>query len=118
MGIRGQAEQDAALILGASESGDPFVLVNMQGNEFPVSGHFGDIGLLLDPETGASVQGQTASVAYSMKALKAQTDEVPERGWKVKNFDFAGAERTFYVVRPPIQDFTIGITRLMLGVNL
>jgi hypothetical protein len=118
MGIRSRAEQDAALILGASESGDSFALVDTQGNEFPVSGHFGDIGLLLDPETGASIQGQTASAAYSMGELKALTDEVPERGWKVKIFDFAGAERTLYVVRPPIHDFTIGVTRLMLGVNL
>jgi hypothetical protein len=118
MGIRETAEKDAGTLLSASESGDPFVLVNTKGNEFPVSGHFGDIGLLLDPETGASVQGQTASVVYSMRALRAQTDETPERGWKVKIFDFMGVERTLYVVRPPINDFTMGITRLQLGVDL
>lgn len=118
MGIKELAAADAEQILGTAEAGSPFVIVNPGNVEFPVSGTFGDIGLLMDPETGAPVQGQTIAAAYPMRLLKEQTGEVPEKGWRVKAWDLSGVERIYFVVRPPIHDWTIGITRLQLGVNL
>lgn len=95
--------------------GTPFVLINRGGLEYPVTGTYGDIGLLMDPATGTAVQGQTITAVFPMGLLSAHTLEKPMKGWKVKLNDPHRGELSFFVVDPPVHDYTIGMTRLILG---
>ena len=119
MGIREQAREDAKRILGDPDgAGTPFVLISPFGGEYPVCGTYGDISLLIDPTNGSAIQGRTITASYPMALLKEQTDEKPEKKWKVKVNNLDGKELVLFVVNPPDHDFTIGITRLTLGADL
>lgn len=118
MGIRETAQEDLKNILGNPEGpGTPFSVIAPDGTEYPVCGTYGDISLLIDPSTGTAIQGRTIAVAYPMALLRDKTTALPVKGWKVKVSDLTGTERILFIVNPPDHDFTIGITRLMLGAN-
>lgn len=115
MGLRGLAESDLAETLEDSAgAGSPFVLIDSQGAEFELTGTFGDIGYLLDIETGLPVQGRTITAAYRIKSLSAQTSAIPGKGWRLKTADLNGTEYTLFVVGHE-PDRTIGIGRLKLA---
>lgn len=112
------AEADLAATLEDTDgAGMEFVLVDKANAEYPVVGTFGDIGYLLNPETGLPVQGRTIAAAYRMSTLRALTETVPDQGWKVRVIDLAGTEQVLYVSRYE-PDRTIGIARLKLAVKL
>ena len=116
MGIREQAQGDLKRIFGDSEGpGTPFELIDRGGLMYSVAGTYGDVGLLIDPATGAAIQGQTITAAYPMALLEAHTGKRPEKGWQVKIKDLQGGVHVFHIIDPPIHDFTIGITKLQLG---
>lgn len=120
MGIRETAQADMQNIFSDPEgAGTPFILVNPKTNkEFPVCGVFGDINLIIDPQSGAAIKGRTISAAYPGGLLKKQTDELPAKGWKVLVKDLNEKEKILFVVEAPDHDNTLGVTRLTLGANL
>jgi len=117
-GLREKARDDLTNILGDPEGpGTPFILIAPDGAEYPVCGTYGDISLLIDPATGSAVQGRTITAAYPMALLKGRASELPKKGWKVRLNDLDGTQRLLFIVDPPDNDFTIGLTRLKLGAN-
>jgi hypothetical protein len=117
MGLRRLAESDLAETLeDASGAGSPFVLITPQNSEFELTGIFGDIGFLLDIETGLPVQGRTITAAYRIKSLAGKTSDVPGKGWRLKTQDLGGKEYTLFVVGYE-PDRTIGIGRLKLAAD-
>jgi hypothetical protein len=119
MNIRELAAADSLTILNdINSAATPFVLITADdGKEYPVSGSYGDIGYLLDPATGTAIQGRTIEAAYSMAALREQTDREPEKGWRFICNDLAGNETILFVVLY-VPDRTIGLARLKLAVNM
>jgi hypothetical protein len=117
MDLRGLAESDLAETLeDAAGAGSPFVLIDPQGHEFELTGTFGDIGYLLDMETGLPVQGRTITAAYRITSLADKTAGVPGKGWRVKTQDLNGMDYTLFVAGYE-PDRTIGIGRLKLAAN-
>jgi hypothetical protein len=115
MGLRELAESDLAETLeDVDGTGSPFVLIDPQGTEFELTGTFGDIGYLLDIETGFPVQGRTITAAYRIKSLAEKTGAIPGRGWRVRTKDLSGADYTLFVVGYE-PDRTIGIGRIKLA---
>ena len=116
MGIREQAQADIGRILGNPEGlGTPFDLVDKDGAVYPVCWTFGDISLLIDPQTGTAVQGRTITAVYPMALLAERTDTNPVKGWRVNVKALDGKDMLLVVCEPPDHDFTIGLTRLRLG---
>jgi hypothetical protein len=117
MGIRELAESDLADTLeDADGAGTPFMLIDPNNNVHHITGTFGDIGYLLDNETGLPVQGRTITAAYRIKTLFKKTNKTPGKGWKVKVSGFDGVEYILHVVNYE-PDRTIGIGRIKLGTN-
>jgi hypothetical protein len=113
--LRSLAESDLGEILGDTEgAGTPFVLVDKGGVEYPVTGVFGDIGFLIDPSTGAPVQGRSIVAACRIRCLEEQGAGMPGRGWKVRAEDLSGKSLELWVHRNE-PDRTIGLYRLTLG---
>jgi hypothetical protein len=119
MNIREQAAADLNSILADTKDGpaSSFVFIASDGAEYPITGIFGDIGFLINPENGAAIQGRTIEAAYTMAALREKTDRVPEKGWRFRAWKLDGAEYELFVVRYE-GDHTIGIGRVKLAVNL
>ena len=115
MNLKEIAESDLAEIMESPNGiGNPFTLIDTKGNSFDVMGTFGDIGYMLDNETGLPVKGRTITATYRMKTLSEKTNGVPCEGWKVKAKDLNGKENTFFVVGYE-PDRTIGIGRIKMG---
>jgi len=116
MNLRGLAESDLADTLeGENGAGSPFTLIDDEKKEYSLTGTFGDIGYLLDNETGLPVQGRTITATYRMKSLFAETNRPPGKGWQVKVKDFNDMEHLLHVVNYE-PDRSIGIGRLKLAV--
>jgi len=116
MNLRELAESDLAETLeDADGAGSPFILIDDKNTEYHLTGTFGDIGYLLDTETGLPVQGRTITATYRMKTLFEKTIRPPGIKWRVKVLDFNGAEHTLNVVNYE-PDRTVGIGRLKLAV--
>lgn len=117
-GLRELAESDLAVTLeNPDETGSSFIIIDTKGNEYPITGTFGDIGYLLDNETGLPIQGRTITAAYRIKTLAEKIPLTPSRGWTVKTTGLDGNEYTLHVVNYE-PDRTIGIGRIKLAVNL
>lgn len=115
MNVRELAESDLAETLeDADGAGSPFILIDANSREYHLTGTFGDIGYLLDNETGLPVQGRTITVTYRMKSLFEKTKYPPGQGWRVKVLDFNGAEYLLHVVNYE-PDRSVGIGRLKLA---
>ena len=118
MGIREQAQGDLLHIFSDPDGpGTPYSLIAPNGAEYPVCGTYGDISVLIDPSTGAAVQGRTITATFPMALLKNKTDKMPEKKWKARVKDLGGTEHILFVTDPPDHDFTIGLTRMRLGAN-
>jgi hypothetical protein len=119
MTIRERAAADAQNILtDINGAATPFVLIAADdGQEYPISGSYGDIGYLIDPATGTAIQGRTIEAAYSMATLREQTKREPEKGWRFVCNDLEGNRTTLFVVLY-VPDRTIGLARLKLAVDM
>jgi hypothetical protein len=118
MNIRERTAADAQKILtDINGAATPFVLIAADGQEYQISGSYGDIGYLIDPKTGTAVQGRTIEAAYSMATLREQTEREPEKGWRFICNDLAGNKTTLFVVIY-VPDRTIGLARLKLAVDM
>ena len=115
--MRELAESDLKETLEDAEgAGTPFTLIDFNESEYPLTGSFGDIGYLLDNDTGLPVQGRTITAAYRIKSLLEKTPLPPERGWKLKTQGLDGVEYLLHVVNYE-PDRSIGIGRIKLAVN-
>jgi hypothetical protein len=118
MGIREEAAADLSFILSDVDGpASSFVLIAPDGPEYPVAGIIGDIGFLLDQNTGVAIQGRTIEASYATRGLREQTEREPERGWRCKSWDLTGEEYTLFVTRYE-PDRTVGVARIKLAVNL
>ena len=118
MTLREQAAADARLILEDKDSGlgTDFILT-FKKQDFHITGSYGDISYLFDPDTGQAIQGRTIAVVYSIASLREKTADEPEKGWGFRAADLQGREvRLFVTAYQP--DYTIGVARLQLGVKL
>ena len=113
MGIRELGESDLGETLEGDEA-SPFSLIDPTGAEFPIRGTLGDIGYLLDVETGLPVAGRTITAAYRIKTLLEKTAVAPGNGWKVKATGLDDKEYILFVVNYE-PDRTLGIARIKLG---
>jgi len=115
MSIRDMAESDLAETLEGEEA-SPFTLIDPSGDKFELKGTLGDIGYLLDNETGLPVQGRTITAAYRIKTLLEKTVVAPGKDWKVKATGLDGKEYTLFVLNYE-PDRTLGVGRIKLGCN-
>ena len=117
MKLRELAESDLSDTLeDKNGAGSSFTIIDPNGNEFCITGTMGDIGFLLDNETGMPVQGRTITAAYRIKTLAEKIGLAPGRGWKVKTKGLDGVEYILHVVNYE-PDRTIGIGRIKLAVD-
>ena len=118
MNLREQAAADFKEILEDAEGGlgTKFILINKDKQEFPVTGHYGDIGYLLNTATGEATQGRTIQAAYSMESLRQLTPEVPKEGWRFKTMDLSGKEINLAITRYE-PDRTVGVARIRLALD-
>ena len=117
MGLRELAESDLSETLeDESGAGSSFIIIDPKGNEFSITGTFGDIGFLLDNETGLPVQGRTITATYRIKTLAEKIGLAPGRGWKVIAKGLDDVEYILHVVNYE-PDRTIGIGRIKLAVE-
>ena len=117
MGIREQAEKDLENILSDPDGpATPFTLITPNGKELELKGIYGDIGHLLDIETGLPVQGRKTSVTCLKKAIMEKTALAPGQGWKAKIRGLDGMEYIFHVVKFE-PDLTVNLGRINLAVS-
>jgi hypothetical protein len=118
MNTRERAAADSQKILNdLSGAGSPFELLSANNEQYHLNGSYGDIGYLIDPDTGTAVQGRTIEAAYSMASLREQTEQEPKKGWRFVCNDLAGNEIVLFVALY-VPDRTIGLAKLKLAVNM
>jgi hypothetical protein len=105
MSLREQAAADLRTI---TEDVDGFgwsiTVISSEGLEAQLTGLSTDIGLMIDPDTGAAISGRRASVAIAIATLTAAGLSMPkavsdktQKPWQVRFADIAGAPHTFKV---------------------
>ena len=124
MGLRAQAEADLAVTLEApGDFGELFVLTDPAGfaSATPLYGMTGDVGALLDPDTGASLTGRHATLTVRMSSLTAAgyTDlpiAVPDESGLPWTVSFVGVSTPtqLYKVRQAHPDRTLGAVTMVL----
>lgn len=113
--LREIAEGDLSLTLeDPSGFGFPIVVTDPLGSTFTVYGQSGDIGFLIDPETGLGLSGRTAHISIRIKSLLDAGSSIITKGWKISFPDINGNEWNFLVdeARP---DRTLGIVTCMVS---
>jgi len=116
--IRERAARDAQNILNNSGgAGTGFYLKPVGEAEFFITGTYGDIGYLLNTETGEAVEGRTIEATVSLFSLAEKTNKEPQRGWGFRCKDLSGKDIDLYVVKYE-PDRTIGIGRIKLAVKI
>lgn len=126
MGLREIAEADLAVTLEDVTGGGAWAieLIAPDRNSHGLSGLSGDIGAVIDLQTGMPVAGRSAHVSLRMSSiLAAGFDSLPKRvdnfngensnPWQVKFLDLAGNEHAF-IVRDSKPDRTLGLITLTL----
>jgi hypothetical protein len=123
MSLRALAEADLAFILEDKVSGFGWDIsvTDPGGNNADVVGSSGDIGIMLDQETGMSVAGRQAHVSIRLSSLEAkglgipfkQTDST-KKPWVFTFKDTLGVSRTF-AVDEAMPDRTIGVVTCTLS---
>jgi microcystin degradation protein MlrC len=63
-----------------NRAGTPYIIIDPQDNQYPVTGTIGDISLLVDAMTGEVMQGRTIIATCIMKRLPLP----PRRGWRAE----------------------------------
>lgn len=123
MGLRDLAARHFQQFAADTERGFGWSVrvVAPDGQELETSGFSTDIAQLIDPETGVSVSGRSASVAIPLQVLQDAFGELPQRveaqnqtPWVVEFADILGEPHTFYV-QSSDPDRALGSLVLMLG---
>lgn len=119
MSLRAQAERDLAAILESSRDfGWPVTVTAPDGTSDDFRGQSSNISLRIDPDTGALVAGQHATMTLRLASLAAVFDSIPVHipsgaPWLVAVTDITGAAATFKVV-DSMPDRTLGVVTLEL----
>ena len=122
MSLRVQAEADLAVTLEApGDFGFAFTLTDPDGVANAFVGSTGDIGMVIDPDTGMAVSGRLAHVTVRVSSLvTAGFPDVPvgiadllQRPWRVTFLDLAGNSQE-WKVQSSMPDRTLGIAVLIL----
>lgn len=114
-GLRAQAERDLATTL-EGDWGVSVLVTDPNGKAETLQAQTGDIGVLIDPDTGIPVAGRRAHVALRLSSLKAKGfEELPkgtaspdEMPWRFKFDDLTGGSHEF-AVRHSWPDRTLGV---------
>ncbi len=123
MSLRTQAEADLASTLEApGDFGFPFTLTAPDGTTSPdLLGQTGDIGTLIDPDTGLAVSGRHAHLTVRISSLVAAGFTDLPRGiadltsdpWVV-TFDDLAANTQLWKVEQSMPDRTLGVVAMVL----
>ena len=117
MSLREQAERDLSLTLeDTNGAGEAFELIDLDGNEFTVTGVVGDIGVLYTAE-GEVIRNRNIRCACRISSLASQTQAVPERGWRGRIIALDGVPVELFVTGCD-PDRTVGVYHLVMGINL
>lgn len=113
MNLRELAESDNALLLEDDISGFAVAvkLTDPGGPEYEVKGQYHRVGVDIDPETGAVVQGNKSAVTVRLSSLGPGV--MPADSWKVETTDITGAAVTGYV-NAVMADRTAGRVTMLL----
>ena len=128
MNLREQARADLAFTLKDEVNGfgRAVVLIDPAGAEVQVSGQTGDIGLVIDPDTGTAVAGRTAHISLAVddinKAISEGAIDGFPRGisdesrkpWLCRFDDLEGATYTFKLINT-FPDRTLGLLTCLVG---
>lgn len=108
------AEADLATTL-EGDWGVPVLVTDPDGKAATLQAQAGDIGALIDPDTGVPVSGRLAHVALRLSSLAAAGFEIPKgtaspdgMPWRFKFNDLAGGSHEF-AVRHSRPDRTLGV---------
>jgi len=124
MGLRSVAEADLAFTLEDDVNGFawPITVTDPAGTVGSLTGASGDIGQLIDPDTGAAVSGRLAHVSLRIATLTAKGLAIPEnitesslKPWIVAFDDINGNSYTFKVMQSN-PDRTLGLVTCVLEV--
>jgi len=125
MSLRVQAEADLAVTLEAStDFGEPFTLTDPSdfASATQLYGAVGDIGQVLDPDTGQAVSARHATLTARIATLTAAGyTTLPEgkadAGVKPWRVDFAGVSTASqrYKVVQSFPDRTLGVVTMILA---
>lgn len=124
MSLRAQAETDLAVTLEASgDFGWPIVLTDPAGfvGTEQLYAQTGDIGVLIDPDTGMAVTGRKATCTVRMASLTAagftslpfSVPETTGKPWLVA-FDTPSDVSQTYKIKQAWPDRTLGVVVLVL----
>lgn len=121
LGLRAQAERDLGRILeDTSGFGWPITVTDPSGVVGQLTGFSTDISLMIDPETGQSVSGRTASATIRIALLSREGLGIPQgvadgavKPWLVQFDDINGVAYTFKV-KESIPDRAIGSVSCIL----
>lgn len=114
MGLRDQAELDLKTTL-EGEWSVSITVTDPDGKVATLKGQSGDIGALIDPDTGIPIAGRTAHVALRRSSLAAAGLGIPQviaspesMPWRFRFDGFAGESNEF-IVRHSFPDRTLKI---------
>lgn len=123
MGLREIAENDLGFILEDVDRGGawPITVTNPAGVSAALTGFSGDIGQVIDPDTGMAVSGRQAHVTLRVSTLVSLGLSRPEgvaddtaKPWVVQFNDINGTSYTYKVIRS-MPDRTAGMVSCLLG---
>ena len=118
--LRAQAAADLATTL-EGDWGVPVLVTAPDGKTATLDAQSGDIGVLIDPDTGVPVAGRRAHVTLRLSSLAAAGfDGLPEGRvavegipWRVKFDDLAGGSHEF-AVRHTWPDRSLGVVTCLV----
>jgi hypothetical protein len=117
MSLRELAESDLACTLEDPDgAGSSIALIDPDGNEYAVFGTAGDVGLLIEPDSGESARSRSIVCCVRVTTLAGKTRAVPSRGWRARILDLQGAPVNLFV-QGNDPDRTLGVYRLTLGLD-
>ena len=128
MNLREQARADLSFTLkdDVNGFGRAVVLIDPAGNEVELIGQTGDIGLVIDPDTGTAVSGRTAHIAIGIDDINTAISEgqisgfprgindESQKPWLCRFDDLEGATYRFKLVNT-FPDRTLGILTCLIG---
>lgn len=119
MNLREQAELDLGFILSDPDGMSwPITLTDPAGAETPLLGFSNDIMQSIDPQTGAVVTGNIASIALRMSEITGVpigVSNTSSRPWVVEFSDIGGTQRKYRIVQS-FPDRSLGLVTCILEV--
>lgn len=128
MNLREQARADLSFTLkdDVNGFGRAVVLIDPDGQQIELVGQTGDIGLVIDPDTGTAISGRTAHISIGVDDINAAitagqisgfprgiSDET-SKPWICRFDDLEGATYTFKLINT-FPDRTLGLLTCLIG---